>query len=218
MALVFQLQRAIILGSYLLVAIELAFLPIPSEASTVSLLSKRRSAQRVPPNDNAGEVIGELSGFFLYLSVVATIVGIFFFLLPLVFSVYPDIRLSLLPIGGNTSDFVKILSIMIITVGSAISLVGVLQLRASLHRRDRVTRLRTDGLFSLSRNASLLGVHVSGVGYILAVPSWLLIIGFVVYVFNAHQRVLVEEAHLERRYGTEYRDYKEKVGRYVRWL
>lgn len=208
------LQRAAILAFYLLTAIELVFMPIPSEASTFSLFLKRRSSSQIP----LGPKKERPKCFFLYLSAFSFVLALIFFLLPLLWSFYPGIESRLLPIGSQTTTFVKILSILAVTVGGLISFVGVLQLRAALGSEGRRGRLKTDGIFSISRNPIQFGLHLSAVGFVLTVPSLLLIVGFIIYVLHVHQRILIEETYLESKYKTAYQTYKKSVGRYFVWL
>lgn len=75
--------------------------------------------------------------------------------------------------------------------------------------------LRTDGPYRWSRNPQYVAYTLFPVGYALtgvAVTAWA---GVALYLLLVHLTVLVEEEHLERRFGDAYRAYRERTPRYV---
>jgi protein-S-isoprenylcysteine O-methyltransferase Ste14 len=191
------LQRAAVLVSYVLIAVELAFLPNPSEASAIALLSSRRTRRL---------------GYLVVL--VLEIVGS---LLALVWCLYPRVRGLLLPLGPGPGPPLKAASIIAILGGSLLSLVAVLQLRSGRlrGRRGRPPVLYTRGLFSLSRNPIQLGMHLTWAGWVMALPSLVMLLALLFNLVHKHRRILLEESHLERVHGQSYREYLRKVGRYL---
>jgi len=180
------LQRAAALISYMLIAVELAFLPIPSEASAIALLA------------------------VLFLEIVVS-------LLALIWCLYPRVRGLLLPLGPSPGPPLKAASIVAILGGSLFSLAAVLQLRSSRHRerRGRPPVLYTRGLFSLSRNPIQLGMHLTWAGWVMALPSLVMLLALLFNLVHKHRRILLEESHLEQVHGQSYREYRCKVGRYL---
>jgi protein-S-isoprenylcysteine O-methyltransferase Ste14 len=77
------------------------------------------------------------------------------------------------------------------------------------------TRLRTDGLFRLSRNPMYVGVYVTIIAASLYTlnPVVLLLGAFVAAVH--HSIVLAEETHMQRVFGREYGEYRCRVRRYI---
>lgn len=78
-----------------------------------------------------------------------------------------------------------------------------------------VTTLRTDGAYRWSRNPQYVTYTPFIVGYALtgvAVMAW---VGVALYVALVHLTVLIEEEHLERRFGEAYRAYKAVTPRYL---
>ena len=77
------------------------------------------------------------------------------------------------------------------------------------------TRLRTDGLFRLSRNPMYVGVYQP----LLHPPSTPLnpvVILLGVFVIAVHHRiVLAEENHLQKVFGREYLEYCSRVRQYI---
>jgi protein-S-isoprenylcysteine O-methyltransferase Ste14 len=77
------------------------------------------------------------------------------------------------------------------------------------------TRLKVEGLFSLSRNPMYLGVYATLLASTLYTlnPIVLAVGAFIVAVH--HRIVLAEERHLTSAFGTEYVDYCRRVRRYL---
>jgi protein-S-isoprenylcysteine O-methyltransferase Ste14 len=77
------------------------------------------------------------------------------------------------------------------------------------------TRIRVDGLFSVSRNPMYLGVYSTLLASVLRTlnPVLLLCSAFIVAVH--HRIVLAEETHLRHAFGKEYEEYCCRVRRYL---
>jgi protein-S-isoprenylcysteine O-methyltransferase Ste14 len=78
-----------------------------------------------------------------------------------------------------------------------------------------VGSLRTSGLYRYSRNPQLVGAFLFIVGYALLWPSWQGLLWASLWLVIAHLMVRGEEAHLERVFGDEYRDYCRRTPRYL---
>jgi len=77
------------------------------------------------------------------------------------------------------------------------------------------TELRVDGLFRFSRNPMYLGVYSTLLATVLQTLNLLLLLVSAFIVAVHHKIVLAEETHLEKAFGTEYRDYCRRVRRYL---
>jgi protein-S-isoprenylcysteine O-methyltransferase Ste14 len=77
------------------------------------------------------------------------------------------------------------------------------------------TRLKTGGLFSLSRNPMYVGVYATIAASSLYTinPVVILLGAFVVAVH--HSIVLAEENHMQKAFGRQYQEYCSRVRRYV---
>ena len=74
-------------------------------------------------------------------------------------------------------------------------------------------KLITTGLFSISRNpmyGSFMIFIIPGISFIL--NSWLVLTGSLLIYILVRIFIKEEETYLEKRYGKEYLDYKNKVG------
>ena len=84
-----------------------------------------------------------------------------------------------------------------------------------LHFSREETGLRTDGIFRFSRNPIYVGYFLIYLGISLLVGSWMYLLLAVIYQIGCHFVVLSEERWCENTYGQAYREYKQKVRRYI---
>ena len=96
------------------------------------------------------------------------------------------------------------------------TLVLMIRHKTALSPYKPTTRLVTTGLFRYSRNPLYIGLLLIYGGVTLHADSlWLLLLA--PFLFFALDRGVVtrEEEYLERKYGQEYREYKERVRRWI---
>lgn len=88
------------------------------------------------------------------------------------------------------------------------------QLAGGKPAKDK-TKLVTSGIYRISRNPAFLGFDMVYAGILLMFFNWVLfaLSVFAMVVFHL-QIVLVEEKYLERTFGRDYLEYREKVSRY----
>ncbi|MBP1929782.1 protein-S-isoprenylcysteine O-methyltransferase Ste14 [Methanolinea mesophila] len=77
------------------------------------------------------------------------------------------------------------------------------------------TLLRVDGLFGLSRNPMYVGMYATICASALYTlnPAVIILGSFVIAVH--HSIVRAEEHYMQKAYGQEYTDYRNRVGRYI---
>jgi len=102
--------------------------------------------------------------------------------------------------------------------GTVLMVVAQLDLGASwrvgFDTRNR-PGLVTDGLYGLVRNPIYLALFVVLVGYLGMIPTWISLLLTIGTFVGIRVQVLDEEAFLTRTYGTAYRDYARRVGRFL---
>ena len=76
-------------------------------------------------------------------------------------------------------------------------------------------RLVTTGPYRISRNPQYVTYFFFLAGYAVIGRTWVAWIALVLYWVVVHLIVLIEEEHLERRFGSEYRTYKDSTPRYL---
>jgi protein-S-isoprenylcysteine O-methyltransferase Ste14 len=102
-----------------------------------------------------------------------------------------------------------------VTLG-CVAIFGFRQLRTPVDPTARAVRLATDGIYAVTRNPMYLGAVIAFIGLGIArSSSWLLILTS--FMVIALQRLAIEreEAHLEARFGDDYRRYKSRVRRWL---
>ena len=80
----------------------------------------------------------------------------------------------------------------------------------------RTSHLMTEGPYHLCRNPMLVGIYLYDIGILIWLWSALPLLVFLVEVFLLTMQVRSEEKRLEKDFGQEYLDYKQRVGRYWR--
>src|SRR5262245_40126503 len=143
----------------------------------------------------------------------------FLFLASLLLGLASDLLLAL-PIAAPETDQVHWI------IGGALILVGVALAAAGIRNFSRaatpvptykpVRALVTTGIHGWTRNPIYLGMFLiyGGIG-IAARSPWTLLLSLPLAITIRYGVVAREEAYLERRFGSDYREYK---GRVRRWL
>lgn len=190
--------RSTILVSYLMMAVEVFFLPIPSEASTRALVRRK---ENVPAS-------------LLSYAVIPMLFGV-----PLLWSLRPTWYRYILPLADEAafgSPSIATGATLLVLLGTILTGIGTATLKNS--GRENPDRLVTRGVFRFSRNPITLGLHIAVLGYLLAVPSLISAIGLPLFLRHMNTRIRIEEAHLFSRFGAVYGSYCAMVGRYgPRW-
>jgi len=88
-----------------------------------------------------------------------------------------------------------------------------LSLRMGLPNED--TKLKTSGLYRISRNPIYLGFISTSIGSILYFPAWYAILCAIIATVIHHFIIKEEEAFLEKRFGQAWENYRTKVARYL---
>jgi len=81
----------------------------------------------------------------------------------------------------------------------------------SIHK----TELKTNGLFSLSRNPFFLGMKLNILGFFLTLPNAVTFAIWVTGIAIIDIQVSLEEAHLRQLHGSAYDKYANRVGRWI---
>jgi protein-S-isoprenylcysteine O-methyltransferase Ste14 len=124
--------------------------------------------------------------------------------------VFLDSRLSHINAGGLLFP----LALVLVTLGLLLVLLSMPFLGQRSFGRE-VGSLRTTGLYRYSRNPQLVGGFLFIAGYAMLWPSWKGVLWASLWLVIAQLMVRGEEAHLERVFGDEYRDYCTRTPRYL---
>jgi protein-S-isoprenylcysteine O-methyltransferase Ste14 len=97
-----------------------------------------------------------------------------------------------------------------------VAIFGFRQHRTPVDPTARAERLATDGIYAVTRNPMYLCAIIALVGVGIARgSSWLLVITCVLPLALRRLAIDREEAHLESRFGDDYRRYKSRVRRWL---
>ena len=109
-------------------------------------------------------------------------------------------------------------------VGSVVFILGVILFAIGLagftiallnFKNTPLNQPITKGLYNISRNPQALMLLVAGVGISLAIGSSIVLLLVVIASLFGRFRILAEERALLMQYGNSYRDYVERVPRYL---
>ncbi len=216
----------VVLAAYGTLILELVVFPIPSEASTYQLFFKAEgdgndghrdataSSEGPGADPRSSDALSQARSRSALIKFVRfflpTAFGVLLFLIPLVALPWPKILDFLGPLPNWR---IPVLGITLVVAGRLLTFLSVLQLRPSKKGGAGITRPR--GFFAFSRNPGLVGMYSFYLGICFLFPCILLFLGFFPYVLNMHQRVLMEESYLLETLGSGYREYFDRVPRYL---
>ena len=102
----------------------------------------------------------------------------------------------------------------LMSVGAALAIVPLHRFSSKMVVGIDTKRLITSDIYRFSRNPQYTGYALFPIGYAMVGNTLLAYVGVVLFLVLMHLTVLVEEEHLERQFGDEYRHYKERTPRY----
>lgn len=197
-------RDVILLAAYGSLVIELTVFPIPSEASTLSLLtqSQQQEGDNVLVDARARSLVNRLVRYFL-----PTATGVVLFAMPLLAVLWPPLRSAFFPL---TLPAFAAVGMALVIGGRLLTFWSVLQLRRA-KRRASIPK----GFFAYSRNPGLVGMYLFYFGLCLMCGGPWLWLGIPLYLANMHHRVRLEESQLETAHGQVWLDYRQRVPRYL---
>lgn len=180
----------IVISIYLSFGVDLCISPIPSEASTLTILSKQKC--RIT---------------------IKSIQFILFSMLNLIFYSFPlYLTIKQLILGGGL-----LLNNIVVITGLVISILGrLISLKSSqVLRRYHDKYMVSDSIFRWSRNPITFGIHLTIFGLCLSYNLWFLWIGFIFFVYNLDIKIKIEEDYLLTKHNEKYLNYMKKTRRYI---
>lgn len=203
-----------ILATYAAQLIQVCFFPVPSAGSTLEMLFKVRKDHHLSVHHPAKGISRSVPKMMAMAA--ATLAATLATLIPLTTILFPPAVAYLLPFTNDVPAFLMILSILLIIGGNVLTFVAVKTLRShvTFHQFGETTKLHTAGIYGYIRNPITVGLAAIFLGFFVAIPSAVMLIGLVVFGLNSAYRVTMEEVYLERAFGEEYARYKKRVGKY----
>ena len=173
---------------YLSFLVDFLIIPIPSEASTKSLIKTSQSK--------------DFSRFTL---MAIFVLNLLFYLFPLISSVFQLVARTTPAANGG----LIYLGIVIAILGRLLSIFGGVVLRKNKGS------IVSSSIFRWSRNPIALGMHLTLLGLIVFTNQWFLFAGLAFCIWNIHSKIKIEEQHLINKFGTQYTNYMHKTPRYL---
>jgi protein-S-isoprenylcysteine O-methyltransferase Ste14 len=203
-----------ILATYAAQIIQICFFPVPSAGSTIEILFKvKKDPARAHRHPAAAAIRSRIKMTML---IAATLGVAAASLIPLVSIVYPPIIKLLAPSTAKPTGLMKIACIVLLVAGnvSTFAAAGTLRAHVRFHAFGETTRLHTAGIYGCVRNPITVGLVLIYAGFFLALPSAVLLAGFILFLLNSAYRIKMEEAYLQNAFGEQYTQYRRQVGKY----
>ena len=119
----------------------------------------------------------------------------------------------------TNSGIIPVVGVVVAVVGIAATYMAQLSMGREWRigiDRDEVTGLVTGGVFSVVRNPIFTAMMFTAVGFAAMVPNLVAVIAVICLVVAIELQVrFVEEPHLRRIHANAYREYEERVGRFL---
>jgi protein-S-isoprenylcysteine O-methyltransferase Ste14 len=135
-----------------------------------------------------------------------------------VIALYPEYR-NIIPflIQDSIPDVQKLLAVVFLIPANLIIVPAYLSmgLITNIGLPTGKHELRTGGIYKISRNPMYASFIFLNTATFLFLPSILLLVVMLYGMIVHHFIILGEEKYLEKEFGHEYKDYKEKVSRYL---
>jgi protein-S-isoprenylcysteine O-methyltransferase Ste14 len=186
--------------------------PIPSPVSSRRVWMRRSGVGASPsdtsPADPPGARLLPLAALAGWLAVLAAVVWT------------GDVLPYLLPAGTSGTAWLPPVSGAFLLVGNALIAAAVLTLKrhTTFDAAGQSRALVTGGIFAFIQHPVVSGLGLIYLGFFLALPSPLVLVGLACYGWHQQRRVKVEEVLLAKRFGQRYRAYQGRVGRFLpRW-
>lgn len=206
----------IIIATYIAQIYQICFFAVPSAGSTVEMLANRKR-KSVPVKRHAGAIVVH-ANLRLVGTIGATLAVVTASMIPLLTVLFPVVNRYLLAfIKMPPPTGLSLISASLLLLGNALTFLAVATLRAnvSFHEFGETTCLYTAGIYRTIRNPITVGLGIIFGGFVLARPSVVMLIGWLIFALNSHYRIRLEEVYLESAFGNDYLHYKAGVGKYV---
>jgi protein-S-isoprenylcysteine O-methyltransferase Ste14 len=115
----------------------------------------------------------------------------------------------------HVSTFAAIVGWTLFAGGMTLTLVAMIWLGLRRTFGQDIGKLRSSGIYGLTRNPQAVAFTIGMLGYMVLWPSWQGAVAFALLITLLHMMVVTEEEHLLAAYGDEYVRYTRLVPRYL---
>ena len=113
---------------------------------------------------------------------------------------------------------VRMIGLILVSISLILGLASLITMRDSWRvgiRPEQRTDLITNGVFRFSRNPYFLSYILIFLGCFLVIPTYVFLIIYLIWILLTHLMILDEEKHLINQHGDSYKEYKNRVNRYL---
>ena len=203
-----------IIATYIAQIFQICFYAVPSAGSTCEMLFNLKKKSGAAKRHPAAGVIQSKPR--MVITVAATLAVLVVSMVPLLTLLFPKLNAYLLPLIKMPSLGLSIISACLLISGNSLTYIAVATLKTHVrfHEFGETAQLHTAGIYRYVRNPITLGLAAIFTGLLLARPSVVMLLGWVIFLLNAAYRIKMEEVYLERSFSDDYLQYKQEVGRY----
>jgi len=203
-----------IIATYVAQIYQICFYAVPSAGSTCEMLFNLKKKSGAAKRHPAAGVIQSKPK--MVITVAATMAVLVVSMAPILTLLFPKLNAYLLPLIKMPSLGLSIISACLLISGNSLTYIAVATLKAHVrfYEFGETAQLHTAGIYRHIRNPITLGLAAIFTGLLLARPSVVMLLGWVIFLLNAAYRIKMEEVYLERSFSDDYLQYKTEVGRY----
>lgn len=202
----------IVILAYVSLLIELLVFPVPSSASSYSLWreSEDFAIEGYSPMQNIQQWSFLKKSLILGLPLVLIVIT---FVIPILIALglAPDIFMKWI----TANPILIAIGILLLVVGRLITFVSALAIRKDNSQEGEMFTLHDDSWFRFSRNPIQVGMYIFSFGLLVLYPSWIFLLGCVLYVAYMDYKIKMEEDFLRAQFGSQYSEYCERTRRYL---
>ena len=211
---IIMLSKFVLLATYLIQAIQIFGIKVPSAGSTVEMLTRARVDRDVYRNHPAGQYLE--SKLKVAVMTTATAITTLVFMLPLIVELFPSVTGFLLLLSPRPRSSFRLAAVIFLVTGNLVSTAAACTLKnhVTFYEFGETRDLYTGGIYRFVRNPLSTGLAAVYAGFFCYLPSLVMAVGFCVVMLNSRMRIGMEEIYLERTFGDRYRRYRQLTGKY----
>ncbi|MFX1364111.1 MAG: methyltransferase family protein [Promethearchaeota archaeon] len=116
-----------------------------------------------------------------------------------------------------SNDMIIITGMILISFGFLLEILGIVALGINFRIELPIdeTELITTGIYRIMRNPIVFGVFLLVFGSFLIIPTIIVLLIAIFNIITFNSKAIDEEKFLLQRFGDDYKNYKNRVGRYL---
>ena len=115
------------------------------------------------------------------------------------------------------NDISIIIGMILISIGFLLEILGIIALGSNFRIELPIddTELITSGIYRIMRNPIVFGIFLLVIGSFLIIPTIIVLLICLFNILTFNSKAIDEEKFLLRRFGKDYKNYMNDVGRYL---